>query len=227
MDYEGYVSAGGRQLEESAIRRPQLDREIRLLTLELENQGMRLLFGSVTSDVVWLTADVHYSAAIHYAPERATFEGFDPFWEFVSGPLHAGTWAPAPLDNTFGPAVAFQKGCSAEQGENLAPCFGLQFFGRVDLGNIWFFHAPVPADTTKDNFDFTASLHRAVGARRIAARRCLLACCLTQRVHGCSMVRRRVASARSRGALLAGSPVTWMQGRTEQRYRSPSISTAR
>jgi len=27
----------------------------------------------------------------------------------------------------------FQKGCSAEQGENLAPCFGLQFFGRVDI----------------------------------------------------------------------------------------------
>lgn len=39
-----------------------------------------------------------------------------------------------------------------------------QFFGRVDLGNTWFFHAPVPADTTKDNFDFTAYLHRAVGA---------------------------------------------------------------
>lgn len=39
-----------------------------------------------------------------------------------------------------------------------------QFFGRVDLGNTWFFHAPVPADTTKDNFDFTSYLHRAVGA---------------------------------------------------------------
>lgn len=39
-----------------------------------------------------------------------------------------------------------------------------QFFGRVDLGNTWFFHAPVPADTTRDNFDFTAYLHRAVGA---------------------------------------------------------------
>jgi alkaline phosphatase D len=27
----------------------------------------------------------------------------------------------------------FEKGCSAEQGENLAPCFGLQFFGRIDI----------------------------------------------------------------------------------------------
>jgi phosphodiesterase/alkaline phosphatase D-like protein len=30
-------------------------------------------------------------------------------------------------------AAMFQKGCTAQQGENLAPCFGLQFFGRVDI----------------------------------------------------------------------------------------------
>ena len=84
-------------------------------------------------NTVWLTADMHYTAAHHYDPNRAAFQDFEPFWEFVSGPLHAGTWAPAPLDNTFGPKAMFQKGCSAEQGENLAPCFGLQFFGRVDI----------------------------------------------------------------------------------------------
>jgi 2-polyprenyl-6-methoxyphenol hydroxylase-like FAD-dependent oxidoreductase len=39
------------------------------------------------------------------------------------------------------------------------------FLGRVDLGTEWFFHAPVPADTTADNFDFAAYLHRAVGER--------------------------------------------------------------
>jgi 4-hydroxyisophthalate hydroxylase len=39
-----------------------------------------------------------------------------------------------------------------------------QFFGRVDLGNTWFFHAPVPRDATRDNFDFAACLHRAAGA---------------------------------------------------------------
>jgi 2-polyprenyl-6-methoxyphenol hydroxylase-like FAD-dependent oxidoreductase len=39
-----------------------------------------------------------------------------------------------------------------------------QFFGRVDLGSKWFFHAPVPAGTTKDNFDFVRYLHQAVGA---------------------------------------------------------------
>jgi len=84
-------------------------------------------------NTVWLTADMHYTAAHHYDPNRAVFSDFEPFWEFVSGPLHAGTWAPGDLDNTFGPKAMFQKGCSAEQGENLSPCFGQQFFGRVDI----------------------------------------------------------------------------------------------
>ena len=76
---------------------------------------------------------MHYTAAHYYDPNRAVFQDFDPFWEFVSGPIHAGTWGPVPLDNTFGPAAIFQKGCSAKQGENLAPCFGLQFFGHVAI----------------------------------------------------------------------------------------------
>lgn len=38
------------------------------------------------------------------------------------------------------------------------------FFGRVDLKGGFFFHAPVPLETTRDNFDFAAYLHRAVGA---------------------------------------------------------------
>ncbi len=84
-------------------------------------------------NTVWLTADMHYTAAHHYDPNRAVFQEFEPFWEFVSGPLHAGTWSPGELDNTFGPKAMYQKGCSAEQGDNLAPCFGLQFFGRVDI----------------------------------------------------------------------------------------------
>jgi 2-polyprenyl-6-methoxyphenol hydroxylase-like FAD-dependent oxidoreductase len=40
-----------------------------------------------------------------------------------------------------------------------------KFFGRVDLGSTWFFHAPVPFGTTRDNFDFTAFLHQAAGAK--------------------------------------------------------------
>jgi alkaline phosphatase D len=84
-------------------------------------------------NTVWLTADMHYTAAHYYDPNKAVFQDFEPFWEFVSGPIHAGTWQPGELDNTFGPRAVYQKGCSKEQNENLAPCFGLQFFGRVSI----------------------------------------------------------------------------------------------
>ncbi|MBJ9657485.1 FAD-dependent monooxygenase [Burkholderia multivorans] len=39
-----------------------------------------------------------------------------------------------------------------------------KFLGRVDLGNTWFFHAPVPLGTTAENFDFRSYLHGAIGA---------------------------------------------------------------
>jgi 2-polyprenyl-6-methoxyphenol hydroxylase-like FAD-dependent oxidoreductase len=38
-----------------------------------------------------------------------------------------------------------------------------QFFGRVDVGERWFFHSPVPATTTRDNYDFHALLEKSAG----------------------------------------------------------------
>lgn len=83
-------------------------------------------------NTVWLTADVHYTAAHHYSPDRAVFQDFDPFWEFVSGPLHAGTFGPSDYDNTFGPEVRFAKHPGEGQA-NLPPSDGMQFFGKVDI----------------------------------------------------------------------------------------------
>ena len=83
-------------------------------------------------NVVWLTADVHYAAAHHYDPSRAKFTDFDPFWEFVAGPLHAGTFGPGALDATFGPEVNFNaipKGLKA----NRSPAEGFQFYGTVKI----------------------------------------------------------------------------------------------
>ncbi|MDX3968869.1 MAG: alkaline phosphatase D family protein [Bradyrhizobium sp.] len=101
------------------------EHEIADLLSSIKRAGIR--------NIVWLTADMHYTAAHYYDPNKARFQDFEPFWEFVSGPLHAGTWGPGELDDTFGPVAMYQQGCSAAQGENLAPCFGLQFFGRVDI----------------------------------------------------------------------------------------------
>jgi hypothetical protein len=38
-----------------------------------------------------------------------------------------------------------------------------EFFGRIDVGEGFFFHAPVPADTTTENFDFHGLLERVAG----------------------------------------------------------------
>ena len=38
-----------------------------------------------------------------------------------------------------------------------------QFFGRVDEEEGWFFHAPVPLDTTKENYDFHGLLEKVAG----------------------------------------------------------------
>jgi alkaline phosphatase D len=101
-----------------------LGREFEMADLlaDLRRAGIR--------NVVWLTADVHYCAAHFYNPEKARFKDFDGFWEFVSGPLNAGSFGPNALDDTFGPQVVFQKVPAAP---NLSPYAGLQFFGQVDL----------------------------------------------------------------------------------------------
>ncbi|HEX6142042.1 MAG TPA: alkaline phosphatase D family protein [Geminicoccaceae bacterium] len=100
---------------------------------ELEMAGLlRFIRDNGISNVVWLTADVHYTAAHYYDPNKAAFQEFAPFWEFVSGPLNAGTFGPGELDPTFGPEVRFAKAPPAGQA-NLPPSAGLQFFGQVDI----------------------------------------------------------------------------------------------
>ena len=115
---------------------------------ELEIAGVLSAFKKYgVKNTVWLTADVHYCAAHHYSPERASFTDFDPFWEFVAGPINAGSFGPSEMDKTFGPEVLFAKagrfpGESPRDGEN-------QYFGHVDLA----------ADGV-----FTVSLRNALGA---------------------------------------------------------------
>lgn len=96
--------------------------EIADLLAYIRREGIR--------NVVWLTADVHYCAAHHYSPARASFKDFDPFWEFVAGPLHAGGFGPNKIDDTFGPDVVFVKGPAVQ---NEPPSDTNQFFGQVDI----------------------------------------------------------------------------------------------
>ena len=72
---------------------------------------------------------MHYCAAHHYHPTRARFTEFDPFWEFVAGPLHAGTFGPGTLDATFGPEVKF-NGIPPGMKPNRPPSEGLSSSAR-------------------------------------------------------------------------------------------------
>ena len=93
---------------------------------------LRFIKTSGVLNTVWLTADVHYTAANYYNPDKAQFQDFEPFWEFVSGPFHAGTFGPGEMDNTFGPEVKYVKAPGADK-QNLSPLSGMQFFGHVRI----------------------------------------------------------------------------------------------
>lgn len=106
---------------------PPLGRELEIADL------LRFIRDRRIRNVVWMTADVHYCAAHHYDPARARFTEFEPFWEFVAGPLNAGTFGPNALDRTFGPELKF-IGIPPGMAPNRPPSDGFQFFGtlRVD-----------------------------------------------------------------------------------------------
>ncbi|BAY46263.1 alkaline phosphatase [Scytonema sp. HK-05] len=105
---------------------PALGRELELADL------LRFIKQNNIRNVVWLTADVHYAAAHYYDPNKAQFQDFKPFWEFVAGPINSGTFGPNKLDNTFGPEVKFLS-IPTDLKANRPPSDGFQFFGTVKI----------------------------------------------------------------------------------------------
>jgi alkaline phosphatase D len=95
MRFEGVANGDG----------PALGRELEVARL------LRAMKRAGVGNVVWLTGDVHYTAAHYFDPEKARFTDFDPFWEFVSGPIHAGGGIAdaSRTDDTFGQQVVFQR----------------------------------------------------------------------------------------------------------------------
>ncbi|MBX7168605.1 MAG: alkaline phosphatase D family protein [Pirellulales bacterium] len=121
------VGDGPNQFENAANGPgPALGRELEIADLlaHLKRRQVR--------NVIWLTADVHYAAAHYYDPAAATSTDFDPFWEFVAGPINAGTFGPGTLDPTFGPQVKFN---AVPEGmpQGRPPSEGRQYFGLVEF----------------------------------------------------------------------------------------------
>ncbi len=105
---------------------PPLGRELEIAEL------LRFIRDRRVRNVVWVTGDVHYCAAHHYHPTRAKFTECTPFWEFVAGPLHAGTFGPNTLDTTFGPEAKFNGVPPGLKG-NRPPSDGDQVFGTMKI----------------------------------------------------------------------------------------------
>lgn len=129
---------------------------------ELELAGLlRFIRDQRIRNVFWITADVHYAAAHYYDPNRARFQEFHPFWEFVGGPLNAGTFGAPALDNTFGPQVKFSS-LPPGMKSNRPPSEGLQFFGTVSIDSKSGV-ATVSLRNLKGDVLYTQELHPARG----------------------------------------------------------------
>jgi alkaline phosphatase D len=105
---------------------PAMGRELELADLlsGIKRDGVK--------NTAWITADLHYAAATRYDPARAQFKDFDPTWEFLAGPLHAGSFLTQASDDTFGPDQVY---CSVAEGmkNNRPPSDGYQYFGLLDI----------------------------------------------------------------------------------------------
>lgn len=124
LDYNRYAPRGAMEAWANEDNGPPLGRELELADL------LSFIKRNNIQNVIWTAADVHYAAAIHHDPGRAAFTDFAPFWQFIAGPIHAGTYGMAGLDLTFGPQVRFKASADGLE-PNRPPTDGLQFFGHV------------------------------------------------------------------------------------------------
>jgi alkaline phosphatase D len=108
---------------------PPLGRELEIADL------LKFIQDKAIRNVVFITADVHYAAAHYYDPAAAKFTEFAPFWEFIAGPAHAGTFGPGKLDATFGPQLKFLSIPQGLKG-NRPPSEGYQFFGTLEIAAV-------------------------------------------------------------------------------------------
>ena len=108
---------------------PPLGRELEFVDL------LSFIKDNDIDNVHFITADVHYCASHFYDPNKAQYTHFKPFWEFVSGPLHAGTFSSNGMDNTFGPQVVF-CGVPDDLEPSSPPSDNYQFFGQIDIDGV-------------------------------------------------------------------------------------------
>lgn len=108
-----------------------LGREVQL------SQLLQFIKDEEIKNVVYITSDVHFTAAVNYDPEQAVFKEFDSFYEFVIGPVHAGAFGPGELDPSFGSSYEYLRAPGTEEPPlpgNLPPPY-LQSFGYAEVSD--------------------------------------------------------------------------------------------
>ena len=85
-------------------------------------------------NVLFLSGGVNFAAALYYDPAISKAADFNPFYEFLAGPLNGATEGLKKLDNTFGPELLFSKSAD-DDAHKLSPFDGFQFFGEVNIQN--------------------------------------------------------------------------------------------
>ena len=124
----GIRSGGEKRKSDNATNGdgPPLGRELEIANIlrDLKANGVR--------NTVWLTADLHYATATRYHPDNAKYKDFLPFWEFMAGPLNAGTGVLHKLDDTFGATTEWAS-IPAGLERHLPPSEGKQYYGVVEI----------------------------------------------------------------------------------------------
>jgi alkaline phosphatase D len=123
--YENFSRKWGVEAVAQGVDGPPRGRELEVADL------LSFIKRAEVRNTVWLTADVHYTAAHYYDPNKAAFQDFEPFWEFVSGPIHAGCFPQNEIDSSFGPQLMYAK--APTPGLNQSPATEFQFFGHVAI----------------------------------------------------------------------------------------------
>ena len=77
---------------------------------------LRFIKNAGIDNTVWLTADVHYTAAHYYNPDKAQFQDFNPFWEFVSGPHPCRHVRPRRSRHDVRPGTEVREGADSRAG---------------------------------------------------------------------------------------------------------------
>jgi 2-polyprenyl-6-methoxyphenol hydroxylase-like FAD-dependent oxidoreductase len=125
----------------------QDDGGVRVTVTEVNGDGQRVLEGDYLAGCDGARSSVRESLGIDRG--GADFDTRMVLAVFRSRALHEGL-------KRFPPATTYRALRPELKGY-------WQFFGRVDVGEGWFFHAPVPPGTTTDNYDFHGLLQQAAG----------------------------------------------------------------